>query len=305
MMIRSDEIKGHLSALFTILVWGSTFVATKVLLSQFSPVEIIFLRFLLGWSFLWLIRPKRLSVSSRKTELLFVFAGLTGVTMNYLLETFALTYTQASNLAVIVSTAPLFAGIIAVFVLKKRLKWDFVLGFAVSITGIYLISFSGGEALELHLIGDLLGIAVAVVWAVYSLIVEKISGKGFDVILTTRRIFFYGILFMLPFLCGKGTFQSITLWFQPKNLALLLGLGIVACAISYITWNYAVSKIGSVQSNLYFYGSPVVTIILSICFLDERVTPKIVFGMVLTIMGVVISEGVLKKRGRRKNEQNI
>lgn len=304
MMVRSDGIRGHISALFTIIVWGSTFVATKVLLYQFGPVEIIFLRFLLGWSFLWLIHPKRMSVSSRKTETLFVLAGLTGVTMNYLLETFALTYTLASNLAVIVSTAPLFAGIIAVFILKQRLRWDFILGFIVSIIGIYLISFSGTSNMELHLVGDLLGLAVAVVWAVYSLIVEKISEEGPDIILTTRRIFFYGILFMLPFIWSGGTFQNMALWLQPKNLTLLLGLGIVACAVSYITWNYAVAKIGSVKSNLYFYGSPVVTILFSICFLGERVTPKAVFGMVLTILGVVISEGILRKHGR-SDDRNL
>lgn len=71
MTIQSDGIKGHLSALFTIIVWGSTFVATKVLLYQFGPVEIIFLRFLLGWSFLWLIRPKRLSIGNRKMGQIF------------------------------------------------------------------------------------------------------------------------------------------------------------------------------------------------------------------------------------------
>lgn len=299
MTIQSNGIKGHLAALFTIIVWGSTFVATKVLLRQFRPVEIIFLRFLLGWLFIWLIRPKWLSVGHWKTEVLFALAGLTGVTLNYLLETFALIYTQASNLAVIVSTAPLFVGIIAILVLKERLRWDFLLGFIVSITGIYLISFSDVPDIELHLIGDLLGIAVAFVWAVYSLLIEKISTHGFDVILTTRRVFFYGIIFMLPFIWSEGTFQNMALWLQPKNLVLLLGLGIVACAVSYITWNYAVAKIGSVKSNLYFYGSPVVTILFSICFLGERVTAKVVFGMVLTIMGVVISEGILRKHDRR------
>lgn len=299
MTIQSDGIRGHLAALFTIIVWGSTFAATKVLLRQFDPVEIIFLRFLLGWFFILLIRPKRLSAGHWKTEVLFALAGLTGVTLNYLLETFALMYTQASNLAVIVSIAPLFVGIIAILVLKERLRWDFLLGFIVSITGIYLISFSDGSDIKLHLIGDLLGIAVAFVWAVYSLLTEKISTYGFDVILTTRRVFFYGIIFMLPFIWSEGTFQNMALWLHPKNLVLLLWLGIVACAVSYITWNYAVAKIGPVKSNLYFYGSPVVTILFSVCFLDERVTMKAVFGMILTIMGVVISEGVLRKHDRR------
>ena len=136
MTIRSDEIKGHLAALFTIVVWGSTFVATKVLLRQFGPIEIIFLRFLIGWGFLWIIRPRGLSVKDRRLEALFALAGLTGVTLNYLLETFALTCTQASNLAVIVSTAPLFTGIIAFLVWKQRIAWNFILGFFVSITGI-------------------------------------------------------------------------------------------------------------------------------------------------------------------------
>ena len=298
MTIQSKAIKGHFAALFTIIVWGSTFVATKVLLRQFGPVEIIFLRFLLGWSFMWVIRPKLLKVKNWKIEILFALAGLTGVTMNYLLETYALVYTQASNLAVIVSTAPLFVGIIAIFVLKQRLRWDFVLGFVLSIAGIYLISFSDGSQLEIHLIGDLLGIAVALVWAVYSLIVEKISGNDYDIILTTRRVFFYGIIFMLPFIWQGDTFRNPELWLQPTNLILLLALGIIACAVSYITWNYAVAKIGSVKSNLYFYGSPVVTILLSICFLEEQVTVKAVIGMTLTIIGVIISEGVLRRQNR-------
>lgn len=118
MIIQSDRVKGHLAALVTIFVWGSTFVATKVLLRQFSPVEIIFFRFLLGWVVLWLLRPKRFSNEGGKTELLLAMAGLTGVTLNYLLENFALVRTQASNLAVIVSTAPLFVGLMAALIFK-------------------------------------------------------------------------------------------------------------------------------------------------------------------------------------------
>ena len=299
MIMQSDRVKGHLAALITIFVWGSTFVATKVLLRQFSPVEIIFFRFLLGWVVLWLLRPKRFSTEGGKTELLLAMAGLTGVTLNYLPENFALVRTQASNLAVIVSTAPLFVGLMAALIFKQRITLHFVIGFIVSIVGIFLISFSDGSNIQIHLSGDMLGIAIAFVWAIYSLLSEKLSTYRFDTILITRRTFFYGIVFMIPFLWSKDSFHQVSLWLQPINILLLLYLGIVACALSYITWNYAVAKIGSVQSNLYFYGSPVVTILFSICFPDERVTPKAVFGMVLTIIGVVISEGVLRKHGRR------
>ena len=141
MIIQSDRVKGHLAALVTILVWGSTFVATKVLLGQFSPVEILFFRFLLGWGVLWLLRPKRFSTEGKKTEVLLAMAGLTGVTLNYLLENFALVRTQASNLAVIVSTAPLFVGLMAAFLFKQRITIHFVIGFIVSMVGIFFISF--------------------------------------------------------------------------------------------------------------------------------------------------------------------
>lgn len=187
----------------------------------------------------------------------------------------------------------------AALIFKQRITLHFVIGFIVSIVGIFLISFSDGSNIQIHLSGDMLGIAIAFVWAIYSLLSEKLSTYRFDTILITRRTFFYGIVFMIPFLWSKDSFHQVSLWLQPINILLLLYLGIVACALSYITWNYAVAKIGSVQSNLYFYGSPVVTILFSICFPDERVTPKAVFGMVLTIIGVVISEGVLRKHGRR------
>ncbi len=296
MTTTSDGVRGHLSAVFTIVVWSSTFVATKVLLQQFSPIEIIFFRFLLGWGFLWLIRPKRLVVGSRKLELLFALAGLTGVTLNYLLETFALLYSQASTLAVIVSTAPLFVGILSVFVLKQRVAWNFIVGFFVSITGIVLISFPDRFDLQISLTGTLLGIAVAFVWAIYSILTEKLGAHGFDVILTTRRTFFYGILFMLPFAAFYGVGEHASLWLRPQNLLLLLYLGVVACAVSYITWNYAVNVIGSVKSNLYFYAGPVVTIVFSVCFLHEKVTGRSALGMLLTIAGVVLSGDFLKKK---------
>ena len=296
MTTASNRLKGHFAAIFTILVWGSTFVSTKILLRQFGPVEILVLRFLLGWGFLWLIHPKKLPATNRKQELLFALAGLSGVTMNYLLENFALMHTQASNLAVIVSTAPLFVGILAFWVLKQKQTWHFLVGFFVSIAGIILISFPEQSAIQLHLLGDSLGITIAVVWAVYSILMDRIGNYGFDIILVTRRIFFYGLFFMIPFAIFYGGFDHPSLWIQPTNLALLLYLGIIACAVSYMTWNYAIETIGPVKANLYIYGSPIVTILSSVCVLHEKLYTKTVAGMFLTMTGVVLSSGFLQAK---------
>ena len=88
---------GHLSALITILIWGTTFISTKVLLQDFQPIEILFFRFVLGLIALFLVHPHPLKGTSLRQELTFAAAGLSGVCLYYLLENIALTYTMASN----------------------------------------------------------------------------------------------------------------------------------------------------------------------------------------------------------------
>ena len=88
---------GHLCALLTIIIWGTTFISTKVLLVDFQPVEILFFRFVMGLLALLIIYPHRLTGMTRNQEFTFVAAGLCGICLYYLLENIALTYTMASN----------------------------------------------------------------------------------------------------------------------------------------------------------------------------------------------------------------
>lgn len=195
----NKKIIGHLAALLTIIIWGTTFISTKILLIDFQPVEILFFRFVMGFFVLLLLVPKRLKTANRREELTFAAAGLCGICLYYLLENIALTYTMASNVGVIISVAPFFTAILTHFFMKseEKLRVQFFAGFIVAMVGIVLISFNGQE-LELNPMGDLLAIVAALVWAFYSILTRKISSFGYPVILTTRRTFFYGILFMIP-----------------------------------------------------------------------------------------------------------
>lgn len=109
----TTHFKGHLAALFTILVWGSTFVSTKLLLESFTPLEILLFRFLIGFFVLLLLYPKLFKIKNLHEEVLFAAAGLCGITFYYLLENIALTYTTASNAGVIVSISPFLTAILA------------------------------------------------------------------------------------------------------------------------------------------------------------------------------------------------
>ncbi len=281
---------GHLTALFTIMIWGTTFISTKILLADFQPVEILFFRFIIGFLALFVIAPKHLTGISLKQEITFMAAGLCGICLYYLLENIALTFTMASNVGVIISVAPFFTAMLMRLFVKsdEKLRTNFFIGFAVAMVGIVLISFNG-QSLELDPLGDILAALAALVWACYSILTKKISSFGYSVILTTRRTFFYGILFMIPaiFLFGfKLDFAKFT---DMTNLLNMMYLGLGASALCFVTWNFAVKILGAVKTSIYIYIVPVVTILTSVLILREPVTYVSVIGTILAIAGLFIS----------------
>lgn len=288
--MEKKQLMGHLVALFTIFIWGITFISTKILLVDFSPVEILFIRFIMGFVGLCLIYPHRLKVKNRKEELLFIGAGLTGICLYYLLENFALTMTSASNAGVIVSVAPFFTALLSYFFLKEeKLMKSFFIGFLVSMVGIIMMSYEGSQ-FEFNPMGDILAFLSAIVWAVYSLFTKKISQLGYSTILTTRRIFVYGILFMIPFVMITDFHVSLSQIFQMKYIFHFLFLGFGASALCFVTWNYTIKVLGAVQSSVYIYLVSVITIVISVIFLNEPINWIIGIGTLLTVIGLVISE---------------
>ena len=153
--MEQNRAAGHFSALLTILIWGTTFISTKVLLVDFQPVEILFFRFVMGLLALLVVYPHRMKGTTVKQEFTFVAAGLCGVCLYYMLENIALTYTMASNVGVIISVAPFFTAILAHLFLKQeeKLRANFFIGFVVAMAGIALISFNG-STLRLNPVGD-------------------------------------------------------------------------------------------------------------------------------------------------------
>lgn len=285
------ETRGHLAAFVTILIWGTTFISTKVLLRVFAPIEILLMRFVVGYAALWCVRPRRLKVADKKREWYFAAAGLCGITLYYLLENIALTLTLASNVGVIISIAPFFTAVFAwLFLHDRRPGIRFILGFLMAMAGIALLSFGKEAGLQINPVGDLLGVTAAVIWAVYSILTKKISGYGYDTILATRRIFFYGLVFMLPISFSMGVHV------EPRDLAFgsvvmnLLFLGLGASALCFVTWNTAVRHLGSVKTSVYIYMVPVITAVTSALVLRENITITAVCGIVLTLAGLLLSE---------------
>lgn len=282
---------GHILAALTVFVWGTTFISTKILLHVFTPVEILFIRFVLGLCALFLACPHRLKGTTKKQEGMLAAAGLCGICLYYLLENIALTYTLASNVGVIVATAPFFTAMFAHFCFREKdvLHANFFVGFLIAMLGIGMISFNGA-ALHLNPIGDVLALLASLVWACYSNLTRKIGTFGYPTVLITRRIFLYGTLFMLPtlfFFDCKWDMMQLT---HPIYLANILFLGLGASALCFVTWNFAVKLLGAVKTSVYIYMTPVVTAVTSVLILHETITPLAGVGIVLILTGLILSE---------------
>lgn len=289
--MKSKILSGHLAAFVTILIWGTTFISTKVLLKTFTPVEILLIRFLIGYAALWCVRPRLLKVKDKKQEWYFAAAGLCGITLYYLLENMALTYTLASNVGVIISIAPFFTALFAwLFLHERRPSGRFFLGFFIAMAGIALLSFGKEAVLQFDPTGDFLAVIAAVLWAAYSILTKKISAFGHHTVLVTRRTFFYGLLFMAPVSLFMGVQVHMQDFLSPNVLPNLLFLGIGASALCFVTWNIAVKRLGSVKTSLYIYMVPVITASASALILHEKMTMMVIGGIALTLTGLLLSQ---------------
>lgn len=290
-MERYRESLGHILAIATIFIWGTTFISTKVLLKDFTPIEILLYRFLLGYFALLLIYPRYLKLKDYKKEIVLAAAGVTGVTLYFLLENIALTYTYASNVGVIVAISPFFTAILVRLIYKEeKIKISFIIGFLLSLIGIVLMGLNGKVVFKLNPVGDILAIAASFTWALYSILMKKITGFKIDIIRCTRRIFFYGLIFMIPALVYFDFNLDVSKFNDISSIGNILYLGLGASALCFVTWNFSVSILGAVKTSVYIYLVPVVTVVFSVFILNEKITSIGLIGLILTILGLFSSQ---------------
>ena len=303
---------GIVLAVFSIFVWGITFVSTKYLLEDFSSMEILFYRFIMAYVGLWLLHPKIEKIEKRD-NILFFLAALSGVILYQLSENIAIHFTNASNVSVIVSINPLFTAVICqIFLKEKHLSLWFIIGFVISIIGVALVCFNGKASLELNPRGDMLALLAGICWGFYSMFVSIINRRNYSRVASTRRIFFFAVLIMIPFSLmgwglslrgGEGDGDFIrSLFFisdgainaarfsNPFNWINLLFLGLVASGICFTTWNKACEIVGTVKVSCTIYLIPVVTIVFAFFVFGEEITVLGAIGAAVTIAGLFISE---------------
>ncbi|QLG88479.1 DMT family transporter [Chitinibacter bivalviorum] len=289
----NSKLKGHLLVLFCVLVWGVTFVSTKILLQWRSPVEIALDRFVLAYVLLLAIHPV-LKRPQWREELYFFGLGLFGVTLYFLTENIALQYTQASSVGLLVSSAPLLTAFFAHFTTHdEKLSARLIIGSLVALAGVALVMFNGSIILKLNPLGDILALSAGAAWAVYSLMLKR-AGQRYGYLFLTRQVFFYGILTLIPAAIVMDYRMDLALWLNPIQGVNMAFLGIVASALCYVAWNKAVGIIGAVKASNYIYIIPMITMLTAVIILKERITLVGAAGASLILLGVYYAEHGLK-----------
>ena len=286
--------KYHIVAFLTVAVWGTTFVWTKLLIiNGLSPAQIFTLRFIIAYVLLtgfsmWRGRHKWLSDNWRD-ELTMMALGLMGGSMYFLTENESLRFTTATNTSLIVCSCPLFAMlIIALFYRSERFSARQVWGSIVALAGMAAVVLNGHFVLHLSPLGDTLAFSACLCWALYTLLMKPVMGR-YPAMFITRKVFFYGILTILPYYIFVPDMPSWDVLMRPEVALNLLFLGSVASMLCYLTWSWCMKGLGAVVCTNWVYVNPITTIIAAWLILDEQITVYFLIGSILIIMGMYLS----------------
>ena len=301
----------HALALLVVAIWGVTFVCTKLLIGAgLLPAQIFAIRFALAYAGIWAVclyrrhgsGDRQASIFFSKSlsdEVIFLFLGITGGSFYFLTENTALVYTQACNVAFLVCSAPLFTALLTFFVKRSfrgkivdglediRLRWPLIVGTLLALGGMAMVVFER-QSLHLSPKGDLFAIGAAVCWALYSIFMAQMTSE-YGALFATRKVFFYGLLTIIPFLFTADSATALSALSQPSVILNLLFLGLVASLACFIFWNIAMSKLGNFTATNYVYLNPFFTLITSMIILGERMTPVSAIGSLAIVLGVILA----------------
>ena len=286
-------------AFLVVAVWGVTFVFTKLLLiAGLTAAQIFVLRFIMAYLLLLgytlTFKNFRLFASSWQDELLMVALGVTGGSLYFLTENSAMIYTTTTNTSLIVCLCPLFAALlIALFYRSQRLHGIQIVGTVLAAIGVIIVVLNGRFVLHLSPLGDTLAFGACLCWAFYSLFMIP-AGQRYDTLFITRKVFFYGLLSMMPYFVICPDLPSPSVVLRPDVLANLLFLGCVASMLCYLAWNWVIKKLGAAIVTNYVYFNPVTTVLFAWLILSERITLYFLLGTLLILTGMYLCNKRIK-----------
>lgn len=294
--LRSSYFKmlAHVGAIVTMGAWGTSFLATKVLMIEggFTPIEMFIYRFACAYLLILLITFKKIFAHNWKDELQLCICGMCAGTIYYVTENYALQNTTTGNVSLLASISPLFTTALMAIIYKARITAGNIIGSIVAFAGVACIIFSNGEGFEINPKGDLLAICASLSWAVYTIAVKRLN-PIYSSLFITRKLFFYGVLTALPLLIAQDAPLHIGLLFNPEFPQFFFSfmfLVIMCSVVGYLIWSEVMKVLGPVTANNYIYMQPLVTMVAAYFVLDEQIFLFGYIGCALIIGGLILAD---------------
>lgn len=299
---KNSKMTGHIGALITVICWGCSFIASKVLMegAGMTPVEVYVYRFTLAYLMMLAVTFREMRSKSWADELQMAICGICSGTLYFLMENYALMYTSTGNVSLISSISPIFTAILLAVIYKTQMKRGEIIGSIVAFAGVSFVimseSISKGLGMEIHPLGDLLALSCALSWAVYSIAIKKLIPL-YNTLFLTRKLFFYGLITSIPLLLIQKEPLHISELFDfsyPVYFINLLFLAVMCSSMAYLLWNESMKIIGPLATNNYLYIQPPVTMFAGCLLLGETIYPFGYVGCAMVLAGLIIADKMKK-----------
>ena len=275
--------------LIAVIFWGNSFIAVKIALRELAPVTIVTLRLIIAVSFLFIAgKFLRNSFAIQKKNFIGILILALIAAFHIWIQITGVNYTTAANSGWIIGTAPVFMAILGLIFFREKISFLKLLGIIVAILGLLLL-VGKGDFLSISLIenkGDFLVLFSSFTWGVYSMVNKKIS-LSYPPLMTIFYLFLFMMLIMLPFsLSGEAIYSVIHL--SVNGWIAVIFLGMFCSGISYVIWAQALRDMESARVGAFLYLEPFVTVLSAWLLLNELITPVMMLGGIIIIIGVIL-----------------
>lgn len=279
----------YLLIILAVIFWGSSFIATKVALKELSPETIISLRLIIASVFLFItaiVYKKDFSINLKSHGIIFILALI--AVFHLMIQVVGLNYTTASNTGWIIGTAPIFMAILAAIFFKEKIGLLKISGIIIAMIGLLLL-IGKGNITNVDLIknkGDLLVLASAFTWGVYSMVNKKIS-LSYPPLMTILYLFMMMAVIIIPFNLNEASVNSVV-HLSLNGWVSILFLGLFCSGIAYVIWAYSLRDLESAKVGAFLYFEPIVTVFAAWVLLSESITFLMILSGGIITLGVVL-----------------
>lgn len=279
-----------LAALFAVVVWGASFIATKIAVGEVAPLTVVWLRFGMGVAVMGVVvfARRQLALPAAGDLGYFALLGFLGIAFHQWLQSNGLVTSQASTTSWIVASTPIFMALLGWMVLGEGVGSLAALGIAVAAFGVLVVATRGNlsslAAGRLGAPGDWLIVASAPNWAVFSVLsrrgLKRYPSAGMMFWVMTFGWLLSGILF----LTGPGISDVSRL--STRGWMAVTFLGVFCSGLAYVFWYDALSRLPSSQVGTFLYIEPLVTVAIAASMLGEKLTVPTLAGGLAILTGV-------------------